>query len=303
MSHSIAFKPNPNRPQGFVVTCLSTIVFYLDYFWKNLVLMLKLLARGEWLRVYRALHARVYVRVHGLLFTLRRPGIVARLGPAPDVKIELVTRHPVAFTSPDHIVPFGTRFNNSTNRKFVLLLNKHVRSHFKGAAPAFMDMGCSGGQLVADFLSLNWIAVGLEGSDYSMKNRRANWFALGGKNLFTCDLTKPFRVKVDGKDHGFQLITAWEVMEHIHSNDLPAIFQNICDHLAPGGLFIASTNSESSVVDGVELHQTRISNAEWRKYVRERYPVLEEADLGLRVCQYVRFDFGEPSFLVFRKKS
>lgn len=276
--------------------------YLFDFLWVNLVLMLKLLARGEWGRVYNTLHAPMYVRLHGLLFLLKRPGLVAHLGPPPEAKIEVVTRHPVAFTSPDHIMPFGTRNDNSTNRKFVLLLNDYVRSQFKGTAPASIDIGCSGGQLVADFLSLNWIAVGLEGSDYSLKHRRANWFNLANKNLFTCDITKPFRVKVNGKEHGFQLITAWEVLEHIHTNDLPAVFQSICDHLAPGGLFIASTNSSSSMVEGVELHQTRMPNAEWRKYLRERFPILEEVDLGLRVCQYVRFDFGEPSFLVYRKK-
>jgi hypothetical protein len=99
----------------------------------------------------------------------------------------------------------------------------------------------------------------------------------------------------------FNLITAWEVMEHIKLDDLDAVFGNIRRHLAEGGYFIASTSSATSIVDGVELHQTRMTNSEWGAFIRERYRDLEPVDLKLKIHQYVRYDFGEPSFLVYRK--
>jgi SAM-dependent methyltransferase len=278
-------------------------MFYLDYLWKNFLLMLKLIRRGEWRRVGRALHARVYLLVHRWLFVLQAPWLRAQARPPPAGKVAVATQHPVAFSSPDHLVPFGTKYNNSTNRKFVVLMNAHFRRHFPAASVAFMDLGCSGGQLVADFARLRWVAVGLEGSDYSLKLRRANWAKLAGTHLFTCDITKPFRVTLDQQDLKFHLITAWEVMEHIHPNDLPALFDNIRTHLADGGVFMASTSSSTSLVNGVELHQTRMTNAEWRAYIAQRYPEWEETDLGLKIHQYVRFDFGEPSFLVYRKRA
>ena len=92
-------------------------------------------------------------------------------------------------------------------------------------------------------------------------------------------------------------------MEHIATPDLGQLLDNIRAHLVDGGYFIASTSSSTSIVDGVELHQTRLTNAEWHQHIAQRYPDLERADLGLRIYQYVRFDFGEPSFLVYRKKS
>jgi len=238
-----------------------------------------------------------------LLFVLEAPFLRARTAAPPAGAIAVQTGHPVAFSSPDHLVPFGTKYNNSTNRAFVVLMNAHVRKHFPQTPVAFMDLGCSGGQLVADFAHLRWTAVGLEGSDYSLKHRRANWATLAGRNLFTCDITKPFRVRQAGQDLQFHLVTAWEVMEHIHPNDLEPLFNNIRAHLAEGGLFIASTSSSTSIVDGVELHQTRMTNPEWRNYVAARYPDLEAVDLGLKTHQYVRFDFGEPSFLVYRKRA
>ncbi|MBI3417559.1 MAG: methyltransferase [Verrucomicrobia bacterium] len=278
-------------------------MFYLDYFFKNLVIVLKLLLKGEWRRVFLALYARVYQKVYHVIFPLKAPKLRSQVPPLPAFKLEVITDHPVAYSSPDHLVPFGTKYNNSTNRKFVLRMNEIFRALFPNATLAFMDLGCSGGQLVKDFQDLNWIAAGLEGSDYSLKHRRANWAALANKNLFTCDITKPFRVKCNQADHKFHLITAWEVLEHIRPEDLPALFDNIRAHLVEGGCFIASTNSLSSVVDGVELHQTRMSNTQWREYVAAKFPDLEPVDFHLKIYHYVRYDFGEPSFLLFRKKA
>jgi len=278
-------------------------MFYIKYFIKNVVLAVKFLCRGDWRRVYNGVYARIYNQAFYLFFIFKAPRLRARLRPVPAAKLEVMTDHPVAFASPDHIVPHGTKYNNSTNRKFVLFMNDYVRSRFSGEYPCFMDLGCSGGQLVKDFKDLHWIAVGLEGSDYSLKHRRANWRTLANQNLFTCDIAKPFRVRLNGKDLQFNLITAWEVMEHIKLEDLGVLFDNIRAHLAEGGLFIASTSSSTSIVDGVELHQTRMTNAEWRRFIQEHYADLEPVDPGLKIYQYVRYDFGEPSILVYKKAS
>src|SRR3954470_10044496 len=223
-------------------------MFWLKYFFQNVALGFRLLFKGEWRRVFRSVHARIYNRVYWLLFVFLAPLIRSRLRP-PEEGVQVVTKHPVAFESPDHVAPYGTKYNNSTNRKFVLLLNKIVRQQNRQGPPSFMDLGCSGGQLVKDFKDLRWVAVGLEGSDYSLKTRRANWRDLAGKNLFTCDITKPFEIKLEERDLKFDLITAWEVMEHIHPDDLDQLFGNIRAHLKEGGYFIASTASGPSIQD------------------------------------------------------
>ena len=279
----------------------SAAAFWLKYFFQNAMLALQLLARGEIKRVFRSLYARIHNKVYWLIFPLVAPSARGKAPlPAPGA-VRLVTNHPVAFASPDHLAPYGTMYNNSTNRRFVLLLNRIVRRGGVRTAPAFLDLGCSGGQLVKDFSDLNWRAVGLEGSDYSLKHKRAHWREMAGKNLFTCDITKPFHLKLDQQDLKFDLVTAWEVVEHIHPTDLDQLFQNIRSNLAEGGYFIASTASGPSIQDGIELHQTRMSNREWREYIGKRYSDLEWVDLGLKTHEYVRYDFGEPSFLVYRK--
>ena len=243
---------------------------------------------------------RVYKIVQEWLFTLRYQ-VFGRLPQPGEFAIKLDTKNPVAFESPDHLIPWGTSRDNSTNKKFVTVMNRRIRSENPQATLGSLDLGCSGGQLVADFRSLGWRAVGLEGSDFSLKHKRANWPMLAGKNLFTCDITKPFKLTDANQPVQFHLITMWEVLEHIQEKDLAQLFTNISTHLAPGGYFIASTTSEPDIHDGVDLHQTKWSNDQWVQWVTKTHPELEVVNLNLKSYQYVRHN-SEKSFLNFCKK-
>ena len=260
-----------------------------------------LLFRGEWRRVYNEVHVRIYRWVYEAIFFFVRPSRV-RGRPAPPDGLNIQTAYPVAFESPDHVAPKGTALNNSTNKKFVLHMDELLYSKSTGAPVHFLDLGCAGGQLVKDFLRLGWLAAGLEGSDYSLKKRRANWRTLANKNLFTGDITKPFQMTLGGAPIKFHLITAWEVLEHIATPDLEGLFRNISTHLEDGGYFIASTSSLSDIHNGIELHQTRWTNQEWRSFVEQRHRELEASDVGLKIYQYVRCTLLQPSFLIYRKK-
>jgi len=239
---------------------------------------------------------RVYKGFYAMIFRVRTGG-----SRAANRRISLQTKHPISFESPDHLAPWGTAYDNSTNKKFILFMADRLAREKPEAARAFLDLGCSGGQLVKDFLRLGWVSVGLEGSDYSLKHGRANWPELGNKNLFTCDITKPFQVFSDSDPEKFDLITAWEVLEHIHPNELDLLFANIRNHLKDGGYFVASTTSSSDKPDGMELHQSRLTNQRWHELIEKRYADLKPVDLGLKYYQYVRFNYGERSFLTYRK--
>jgi 2-polyprenyl-3-methyl-5-hydroxy-6-metoxy-1,4-benzoquinol methylase len=243
---------------------------------------------------------RLYKKVQELLFFVRFRIAGKSPGP-PQIRIQVQTKHPIAFESPDHLVPWGTMNDNSTNKKFVLSMVARLHRECPGIRHGLLDLGCSGGQLVRDFSEMGWLAVGLEGSDYSLKHKRANWPALGGRNLFTCDITKPFQIYADDKLAGFHLVTAWEVFEHIAPTQLPGLFHNIMTHLQPGGYLVASTTSAPDVHDGIDLHQTKWTNQEWGRMIAAEYPELERADLGLQFYQYVRHN-EERSFLVYRRK-
>jgi cyclopropane fatty-acyl-phospholipid synthase-like methyltransferase len=171
--------------------------------------------------------------------------------------IKIETQYPIASDSPDHLYPHGTAHDNSTDVNFL----DELTAHFKNEKINFLDLGCSGGQLVVDLHNKGNVSIGLEGSDYSLVNNRANWPEYGNKILFTCDITKPFKIFNDEEVTPilFDVITAWEVVEHIKYSDLSLLFQNINNSLKTDGIFLASIAMHP---DG-PLHQTVNTKEEW----------------------------------------
>jgi len=176
--------------------------------------------------------------------------------------IKMKTEKPVAFDSPDHIQPWGTANDNSTNaafnhKLFWWLPKKDVR---------LLDIGCSGGGFVKSVIEVGCLAVGIEGSDYSKKTKRAEWATIPG-NLFTADATAPFELTMHDENTieqiKFSVVTAWEFIEHIAEPDLEKVMRNIGDHLAPNGIVIMSVSPNEEVIHGVRLHQTVAEKPWW----------------------------------------
>lgn len=166
------------------------------------------------------------------------------------MKFHLITDHPVALTSLDHIYPCGTSRDNSINLDF----NHKLYEMFPNNRIAVLDLGCAGGGMVKSFLDDGHIAVGLEGSDYSLKNQRAEWTTIPD-NLFTCDITRHFILHTgDLLPYQFDVVTAWEVFEHIPEEGLHGMISNIRHHLKLNGLLIGSAMRSPWSENGIEYH-------------------------------------------------
>jgi cyclopropane fatty-acyl-phospholipid synthase-like methyltransferase len=173
--------------------------------------------------------------------------------------VRIITDHPVAYESPDHTTPRGTINDNSFNRVFN---DKLVAA--MGGAIRVLDLGCSGGGFVRSLRDQGIDAYGIEGSDRSRRIKRAEWATIP-ERLFTADVTRPFRLVGNGDDSEpqcFDVITAWEVLEHIAEPDLAGVFANIRQHLSVSGRLIVSISPNDDFFDGVNLHQT-VRPFEW----------------------------------------
>ena len=214
--------------------------------------------------------------------------------------ITLKTNHPIAYDSPDHVFPWGTMRDNSTNSGFIDETLDYWKQRGKGTIN-FLDLGCSGGQLVIDYINKGHLGVGLEGSDYSVKHKRANWPEYHNKNLFTCDVTKEYELFEDGQKLKFDVVTAREVIEHIKPKDLTPFFKHINDNLEEGGLFCGSISMKEEILEGHVLHQTVWTEKTWY----ENFPkILEETDLELYQYPFknkVREDHGSFHILLLKK--
>jgi SAM-dependent methyltransferase len=175
-------------------------------------------------------------------------------------RIILSATRPVAIGSPDHLRPGGTMHDNSRNPRF----NAKLYALFACRQDLrILDLGCAGGGFVRDCIEDGYLAVGVEGSDLSKRLRRAEWRTIP-EYLFTCDITAPFTLAgVFGdtpKPLQFDVVTAWEVLEHVAADDLPAVAANVQASLLPGGIWIASVSTRR---DREGQHQTVRPKSWW----------------------------------------
>ena len=106
---------------------------------KRLYATLTYFAQGD----FRTLTTRLYKEYYSLLFFFAK-----KQAKLTNADLKVITEHKIAFESPDHIVPSGTKNDNSTNRAFILPMNKLLSQEFRGRQLKFLDLGCAGGQLV-----------------------------------------------------------------------------------------------------------------------------------------------------------
>lgn len=203
--------------------------------------------------------------------------------------MKLLTDFSIAYESYDHIEPKGTMVDNTHHKLFVERVNEIA----DGRKIIFADLGCSGGGLVKDFLDAGHIAIGIEGSDYSLKHKRAEWATIPD-NLFTADITKPFFITDDTNNAGMcDIITAWDVLEHIHENDLGVLITNIRNNLKTNGLFVASV----ALFEDFPHHVT-LKEKDWWINLFKRYKMLDAGPDFFKTEHMVR----ESSFYLVLKK-
>jgi hypothetical protein len=185
------------------------------------------------------------------------------------IQFRLKTQYPFALDSRDHIVPGGTMMDDTGDNGFL----EKAYALFHPVRPfALLDLGCSSGAIVQGAIRDGRIAAGLEGSDYSLTRRRGAWANLAGNALFTCDITKPFLLSavtyhdqlpassgstVTPQPFRFDVVTSWEVMEHIGEDGLDQLITNVLSHLMPDGIWAMSISQQEG------FHHRTVRGREW----------------------------------------
>jgi hypothetical protein len=175
------------------------------------------------------------------------------------LSIKLETSHPIALSSNDHLMPDSTSEGFARPTAFVThcidVLGSDIRC---------LDLGVGAAGLIFEYVANGLIAVGIDGSDHCRKNRIGYWPVLPN-NLYTCDITHPFCFKwPDGGRVSFDLITMWEVLEHILESDLGILLKNVKKHLGKDGYFIGSVSLiEYADKKGTPYHVTLHSKLWW----------------------------------------
>ena len=193
----------------------------------------------------------------------------------------LQTDHPVAVDSNDHLFPWGAANDNTSCLPFLRACERIIKKR----PLHYMDLGCAGGQLVREFIDAGHAAIGVDGATAAM---RENWSQYP-RHYFGADISRPFRISSATDFFWFDIITAWEVCEHIPEERVPQFCENIREHLYPAnGLFVASVSTRPDVVDGHAYHVTVQPEEWWRRtfLMNGLVPILSP----FRLSEYARTD-------------
>jgi SAM-dependent methyltransferase len=179
----------------------------------------------------------------------------------PSDLVEFSCERRIAEDSLDHLEPRGTAHDNTHWLPFVA----KCESHFGFRDLRYLDLGCAGGGLVFDFAIRRHFAMGLEGSDYSLARKRAEWATIPD-NLYTCDITYAFQVteRATGRPMLFDVIGIWDALEHLPEARLPTFFSNVRMHLSPTGLFCGTVSTrEARESDSGGNHHATVRPRSW----------------------------------------
>ncbi len=193
----------------------------------------------------------------------------------------LDTEYPIALESYDHIDPQIHPAWKAPDKSFNFEFNAKLYQICKPPITV-LDIGCGGGSFVKTIIDDGNDAVGLEGSTHPRDRELVGWLSVPD-NLFTCDVTHPFILHIgDYTPFQFDVVTAWEFVEHIEEKDLPQVWENIHAHLRWGGFFIMSTPSDITHPPrrGLDHHRTRRTWEWWEEIITNtgfhRTPAIEK---------------------------
>jgi cyclopropane fatty-acyl-phospholipid synthase-like methyltransferase len=144
--------------------------------------------------------------------------------------MKIKTEYPVCFESPDYYNPVGAINDDNSNEKYADELELKL-----GKKLNYLELGCAGGTFIDLLISKGHNAFGIDGTDHPIKIGRPAWVKYFNDRLFTCDLSKPFEVIDFPK---FDVISAWEFMEHIPTDSIDFLLSKIYELLDDDGIVI-----------------------------------------------------------------
>lgn len=180
--------------------------------------------------------------------------------------IKFLCESPIAYESDDHKFPWGTRTSNAKSEYFKFKL---LRLFDESVDWSLLDLGCSAGGFVESLHEDGVAAFGIEGSDYNRINHRGSWAKLDNIRLFTGDITKTYHFELSGSKLTFDVITAWDVLEHIPAELLPTLCDVMKNNLREDGIVILSIATIPDVVNGIDLHKTVMPKDKWVSFFEE----------------------------------
>lgn len=180
-------------------------------------------------------------------------------------KFELVNERNLAFDSNDFQEPESTTEGMGDASWFIYEIEKLITKK----QISFLDIGCGSGALPFQFLKNGHFSVGLDGSDFCKNSKKGYW--IYNDLLKTCDVTKNFHIEINNETRKFDIVTMWEVFEHIPEDQIKSVLSNVFENLEQDGFFIGSISKleYSNPKTGNVYHVTLMDFSWWKEKFEE----------------------------------
>lgn len=181
--------------------------------------------------------------------------------------MKISTKWNLCIDSLDYTQPVGATNDDHCNdlyiNEVVSLYNRKI---------SYLELGCAGGSIVDRFVNSGHDAYGIEGTDHPIKIGREAWKKHHNTRLFTCDLSKPFSISENPK---FDVVSAWEFMEHIPEASLNYLMAKIYNIL---------NNESGMVIFGISYavsphHLSVFQQDVWKEKVFDNLFITKEYNL------------------------
>lgn len=196
------------------------------------------------------------------------------------MEIKLITDHPLASGSFDYIEPWGTKENNVN-----LAFNDKLYHLCNWKPLKILDVGCAAGGFVAQCIQDGHHAIGIDGSDFNIKNPTNGCWYEHPHNFFTCDVSKPFQLQDEnGNAPNFNVVTCWETLEHLDENGVDTLLATINQYSNQNTLFIGTIACHFDK----EYHQIIEQPGWWFSKLREFNWIYNQGLVEYFNCDWIR---------------
>lgn len=171
--------------------------------------------------------------------------------------LSVETDYPIALDSMDHLEPHGA-LDQQGHEGIEFFKELHIKFP---QVNHVLDFGTGMGTFVDNGIKAGFDVYGIEGTD--KVDSATPWVRYKNQRLFHADLRHPFYIFYPAEYYRqgimatdfyalFDLITAWDVMEHLSEDSIDIVMENITRHLNSGGYFMGTI--EFSDTDNERYH-------------------------------------------------
>lgn len=149
------------------------------------------------------------------------------------IGLKVIGKIPKINESYDFTYPTGAYSDIHRQNNLPIALEKHFNRKFTA-----LDLGCAGGGVVWDFLIAGNHAIGLEGSASPKHRGMGYWPILQDDFLFNINIVEKWNLNLP--NYIFDVVTAWEFLEHIEQFEIPILLGKISRYMQAGSIFMGS---------------------------------------------------------------